>query len=216
MSPLLLRAFPPTGFNACHRSRTRPAPLAARRALRAAEHRKTPQKQASLFLRRFFCVLVVRELSWRPRTIWRKQVWFPKQVDSPVEGQETKSPGAALKTAEVLNISLLPVIFLFFGILFQSEIHMKNPRQETAHPKPSPLEKVPSAAKRMWSPAGGNANKHIQPPPCAVILTPAGGSLAPANGRKDLPPQAHTPTDTGGARPHPFRPQGDSSHGPSV
>ena len=40
LSPQLLRAFPPTGLNVCNRSRTRPAPLAARCALRTAEQRE--------------------------------------------------------------------------------------------------------------------------------------------------------------------------------
>ena len=39
--------FPPTGFNACRRSLTRPASLAARCAKRTAEHRKTRQARAS-------------------------------------------------------------------------------------------------------------------------------------------------------------------------
>ena len=70
----MLRAFPPTGFNAYRRSQTRPAPLAARCASRTAEHRKNPANPSKLDLLGFFCVLVVRELSWRPKPNWRKQV----------------------------------------------------------------------------------------------------------------------------------------------
>ena len=57
-----------------------------------------------------------RELSWRPYINWRKQVWFPIQVDSPAEVQETKSPGAELEAAEASNV-IFPVQFLFAYVL---------------------------------------------------------------------------------------------------
>ena len=58
LSPLLLLGFPPTGFYAYHRSRTRPASLAARCALRTAEHRKKPPKTSEPVFDGFLCVLL--------------------------------------------------------------------------------------------------------------------------------------------------------------
>jgi len=87
----MLRAFPPTGFNAYHRSQTRPAPLAARCASRTAEHRKNPAKPSKLGFAGFFLCSGCPGTRLAPLLSWRKQVCFSIQVVRPLGVQRARS-----------------------------------------------------------------------------------------------------------------------------
>ena len=64
---------------------------------------KIPQNRASLVLRDFSCVLVVRELAWRLKPSWRKRVCSSTQAGSPVgspEGRRSFGAGLGARSAQ--------------------------------------------------------------------------------------------------------------------